>query len=182
MAGLCPSCQNVIFKQNLSGQARKKRGKKPNWMVLFKDKRNMNHFRLIWIKGTWIFCQNRKYSQFAVYRCTVHRCRVLDLLLANPIKGCWNINKNVNFFVLWSLNLVLFEHSKFIRNKTNNSTSVWKSELNFCQIILKYTFKTQNLELLLVLFGKIAPFLTLWIMIHVGQDMLKIPYPLQNVL
>lgn len=59
IAGLRPSSQSVIFKQNLSGLARKNKGKKPNWMVLLKDKKNMHHFWLISIKGTYIFCQEQ---------------------------------------------------------------------------------------------------------------------------
>lgn len=58
IAGLRPSSQNVIFKQNLSGQARKKKKKKRQKAKLdgfVKRKRYMHHFRLIWNKGTWIF-------------------------------------------------------------------------------------------------------------------------------
>lgn len=57
IAGLRPSSQNVIFKQNLSGQARKKKKKRQKAKLdgFVKRKRYMHHFRLIWIKGTWIF-------------------------------------------------------------------------------------------------------------------------------
>lgn len=111
-----PKC-NFQTKPFRSGQEKKKiKGKKPNWMVLLKEKGICIHLRLIWIKGTWIF-----FVGFGNIFC-LYSCTVLDLLSANPIKCYWNINKDVNLnLVLTSTQPIYKEHNKWF----HISLKVW---------------------------------------------------------